>query len=125
MTVDQYIKKLSPVPKEQLSELRAFIRKTVPLAEECMSYGMPAYKYHGMVAYICAHTHHTGFYINPGILDEFREQLAKRYTLARATVQIPFGSAFPKRILARMLKLAVARNLEKAKQRKTRKTLSQ
>lgn len=118
MTVDQYIHELGAVPKAHITELRTLIKKTVPHAEECISYGMPAYKLLGMVAYICSHAHHTGLYVNPAVLDSFREQLSPKFKLAKATVQIPFGTQFPKRIIAQMLKLAVIRNKEKAKRKK-------
>lgn len=45
--VDDYLAAIEEPKRTTLDSLRQTIRELVPRAEECMSYGMPAYKLEG------------------------------------------------------------------------------
>lgn len=47
--IDDYLKDLPADRKRALQDLRRKIRSVVPDAEECISYGMPAFRAHGAV----------------------------------------------------------------------------
>ena len=54
-TIDKYLKGVTADRRRALNDLRAKIRSTVPEAEECISYGIPAFRLHGVVvAGFCA-----------------------------------------------------------------------
>jgi uncharacterized protein YdhG (YjbR/CyaY superfamily) len=54
-TIDEYLKDVTEDRRRALKDLRANIRSTVPEAEECISYGIPAFRLHGVVvAGFCA-----------------------------------------------------------------------
>ncbi len=48
-TIDAYLATVSPDRRATLEALRQTIRKTVPKAEECISYGIPAFRLDGVV----------------------------------------------------------------------------
>jgi uncharacterized protein YdhG (YjbR/CyaY superfamily) len=48
-TIDQYLASVSAGRRALLQELRETIRATVPEAEECISYSMPAFRVRGTV----------------------------------------------------------------------------
>ena len=47
--IDAYLLAVEPVRRRALSKLRNTIRSIVPAAEECMSYGLPAFREGGRV----------------------------------------------------------------------------
>jgi len=46
-TIDAYLAALSPGRRQALQSLRRAIRRVLPAAEECISYGMPAFRADG------------------------------------------------------------------------------
>jgi uncharacterized protein YdhG (YjbR/CyaY superfamily) len=65
MTVDAYINALPASQRNALLRLRALIKSHVPLAEETISYGMPAFKQNGILLYYAAFTNHMSFFVMP------------------------------------------------------------
>ena len=54
-TIDQYLSTVTGEKRAALDELRKTIRSVVPVAEECISYGIPAFRLDGaIVAGFCA-----------------------------------------------------------------------
>ena len=47
--IDEYLARVSPESRALLAQLRKTIHAIVPDAEECISYGMPAFRYDGRV----------------------------------------------------------------------------
>ena len=47
--IDRYLKDIPEPQKSTLTRLRGLITEIVPNCTECKSYGMPAFKYHGIV----------------------------------------------------------------------------
>ena len=82
--VDAYLNALPEEQKSVLTHLREIIRTTAPTAEEVISYGMPAYKYHGMLVYFAAFKKHCSlFAVNN---DVFEEELGD-YKTSKGTIQ--------------------------------------
>lgn len=101
--------------RECLITLRKIIRDEVPEADECISYGIPTYKLHGMIASFAAFKNHCSFF--PGqTLDEFREQLGEHKT-SRGTVQFTPEKPIPEALIRAMLRSRVNENLAKPKRR--------
>ncbi|MEW5734359.1 MAG: DUF1801 domain-containing protein [Thermodesulfobacteriota bacterium] len=54
-TIDEYLQTVGEDRRQALEELRKKIRSMIPEAEECISYGIPAFRLHGtVVAGFCA-----------------------------------------------------------------------
>ena len=59
--VDSYIASSAPEARPKLNELRKIIKSTVPNAEEGISWGVPFYKYHGLLVGFAAFSKHVTF----------------------------------------------------------------
>lgn len=114
-SIDEYIALQSPNMRKYLKELRAVIRKAAPGAEEAISYGMPAFKYHGPLVYFAAWDQHIGFY--PGgksVIEQYKNQL-KKYQTSAGTVQLPPDEPVPVKLITAMVKFRMKQNEEKKK----------
>ncbi len=48
-SIDDYLARVEPQKRAALQKLRATIRQLLPAAQECISYSMPAFRFHGKV----------------------------------------------------------------------------
>ena len=48
-TIDEYLETVTGARREALERLRKTIRSVIPKTEECISYGMPAFRLNGLV----------------------------------------------------------------------------
>lgn len=113
-TVDEYITQSPKETAELLRKLQTIIQQEAPDALEVMSYGMPAYKFHGMLVYFAAHTKHVGLYPMPSALIKFEKELTS-YVTSKSTIQFPFDKPLPVTLIRKILKFRVKENLEKTK----------
>ncbi|MBS1948800.1 MAG: DUF1801 domain-containing protein [Bacteroidetes bacterium] len=123
-TIDDYIKNFPEEIQTVLEKMRAIIKEAAPAdAGEAISYGMPAFKYHGMLVFFSANKNHIGFYPTPSPIVFFKKELAA-YKTSKGAIQFPLGKAIPVALVRRIVKFKAKENLEKemaAKKKKTRK----
>lgn len=113
--IDTYIA-LQPIEmRERLELMRYTISSAAPKAEEVISYGMPAFKYHGMLVYFAAFKKHIGFYALPSGHKTFEKELAG-YKQGKGSVQFPLDKPLPIQLIKKMVKFRVKENIEKSKQ---------
>ena len=130
-TVDEYMADLPEKEREVLSDIRKTIKATAPKAEEAISYGMPGYKYHGMLVYFAAFKKHLSFFPGSSTIDQFGEEV-KKYKTSKGTLQFtvdkPISSALVKKIVKARMKQnesnALAKQLKKAAPKKTTRAKS-
>ncbi len=111
--VNAYIKVHPPKVQTLLKQLRAAIRAAAPDADEVISYGMPAYKYKGMLCYFASHTAHVGFYPMASGIAKFKKEIAG-YKNAKGSVQFPFETGIPVDLVKKMIAFRVKENDAKA-----------
>ncbi len=114
--IDEYISGYPADVQERLWQLRDTILKAAPQAQEVMSYGMPAFKMHGMLVWIGAHKHHIGFYPRPSGISAFEKELSG-YQFAKGSVQFPNDQPLPLKLITDIVKYRIAENLQKAKKK--------
>lgn len=119
--VDLYIAGFPVKTQKLLIQLRDAIQKAAPEAEEVISYQMPTYKFHGMLAYFAGYKNHIGFYPTGSVIESFKQKLLG-FKTSKGTVQFPIDQPLPLDLIAEIIKFRVAENLEK-KQSKNRKKL--
>jgi len=119
---DEYIAGFPIETQEKLKQLREIIRKAAPKAEEIISYGMPAYKYFGVLVYFAGYAKHIGFYPTGSGIENFQKELAA-YKTSKGTVQFPLSKKLPVGLISQIVKFRVKQNEEKAvlKQKKSKK----
>jgi uncharacterized protein YdhG (YjbR/CyaY superfamily) len=110
---DTYIAGYPKETQKNLKLLRATIKKAAPQAEEIISYGMPAYKWNGMLVYFAAYEKHIGFYPGSSGIAAFKNELAS-YKTSKGTVQFPVEEPVPLPLIARIVKFRLKENQEKA-----------
>lgn len=115
--IDAHIATQPPKVRAILRKIRATIRKTAPDAIETISYGIPAFKLHGNQIFYAAHKTHIGIYPR---VPEMKDELAK-YGGGKGTVQLPLDKPIPYGLIARMTKLRVKDNQQRAAAKKAKK----
>lgn len=110
--VDAYIKAQPKPVQELLNKLRSTILKAAPQAEESISYGMPAYKFYGVLVYFGVFKNHIGFFPTPSAVVNFSQQLAN-YQTAKGTVHFEFDKPIPVKLVNDMVKFRIQENLMK------------
>ncbi len=97
--------------------MRQAIIKAAPAAEERISYGMPAYKLHGVLVYFAGYKNHIGFYATPTGHAAFKKELSV-YKEGKGSVQFPLEEALPLSLVIKIVKFRVKENLEREKSKK-------
>ncbi len=102
-SVDEYIRGFPDHVRVLLLQVRNTIIQAAPQAEECISYGMPAYKINGKpLVYFAGYKNHIGFYATPTGHKEFEKELAK-YKQGKGSVQFPLDKPLPLTLIAQIV----------------------
>jgi uncharacterized protein YdhG (YjbR/CyaY superfamily) len=114
--VDDYIASSSKEARPTLEELRKVILLAVPNVEEGISWGVPFYRDHGLLAGFAVFTNHVSFGLAFPIENSVRKSLEEKgYKTGNKTVQIRFDQQVPVMAIKHILKARVVIN--KAKKR--------
>jgi uncharacterized protein YdhG (YjbR/CyaY superfamily) len=116
-TIDEYIATFPDDVQGLLQQFRVAVKEVAPMAQEVISYGIPAFKWNGMLVWFGAHTYHIGFYPRASGIEKFQKQLAG-YKSAKGSVQFPFDRPLPLDLVKEMVKFRVAENMQKAEAKK-------
>ena len=117
---DEYVSRYPGEVQKLLIQLRETIKRTAPDAEEKISYGMPAFKLHGVLVYFAAYSKHIGFYPSPSGVAAFKNELSM-YHLSKGTIQFPLDKPLPLELIARIVAYRANENLLKAQAKKKKK----
>lgn len=98
---------LSARPQEQqdaLERLRRLIRSCVPEAEECISYGIPAFCLDGkpLVAYGASKTHCALYPMDPNVLTAHLEELSG-FETSKGTIRFQPTAPLPDEIVRKLV----------------------
>lgn len=115
--IDSYIATFPENVQQILEQVRNAIKTSAPKAEEVISYGMPAFKFHGMLVYFAGYKQHIGFYPTASGIAAFKDELSK-YKNAKGSVQFPLDKPVPLSLIKKMVKYRVQENIEKEKLKK-------
>ncbi len=102
-TVDEYFESIPSQAVERMKTIRKEIKKTASLAEEVISYNMPALKYKGILVYYAAYEKHIGFYPTPDTITAFKKQHGDFQT-AKGSVKFPHDIPLPLELIKKMTK---------------------
>lgn len=112
--VDNYIASVDSNARSNLTQLRNLIKSTVPGAEESISWGVPFYKYYGLLAGFVALKNHVDFGLAFALEDKDRKKLLEKgYLTGKKTVQIKFDQKVPVTEIKQILKAKAKMNEEK------------
>lgn len=112
--IDKYISEFPMETKRLLEQMRTLIRTVAPDAEECICYGMPAYKLKGMLVYFAGYGKHIGFYPTASGVREFKKDLSS-YKTSKGAIQFPLVKSLPVQLITKIVTFRVKENLQKDK----------
>ncbi len=107
MTVEQYLAALPDDKRKALKALRKMINTAAPGADECISYGIPAFRYNGkfLVGYGAA-ARHCAFY--PGSVVQRMKSELKKYDISKGTIRFAADKPLPASLVRKLVKLRLA-----------------
>jgi uncharacterized protein YdhG (YjbR/CyaY superfamily) len=120
-SIDEYLAFQPEKVMEALENLRQIIRETAPEAEEVISYGIPAYKYQGMLVYFAAYKKHCSLFAGNGALTEQMQEQLKAYKTSKGTIQFTVEKPLPDELVREIVKIRMKQNEEKMKSKKLQK----
>lgn len=117
-SIDEYLAFQPEKVMETLENLRQIIRETAPEAEEVISYGIPAFKYQGMLVYFAAYKKHCSLFAGNGALTEQMQEELKGYKTSKGTIQFTVEKPIPDELVREIVKIRMKQNEEKMKNKK-------
>jgi uncharacterized protein YdhG (YjbR/CyaY superfamily) len=109
-TIDEYLAGVPPDKRAALQFIRRAIKAAAPGAEECISYGIPAFRLDGkLLVHFGAATKHCALY--PGrVIESFEPELA-RFETSRGTIRFQPDDPLPATLVRRIVKALIARRV--------------
>lgn len=104
-SVDAYIASQPAAVRDILERVRSTIRKTLPGADEVISYGIPAFTLRGRaVIYFAGWKQHYAIYpATAGIVTTFEDDLAD-LEVSKGTIRFPLSEPVPVKLIGRIAK---------------------
>ncbi len=108
-TIDEYLAALSDDQRTALEKLRKTIRTAAPKAEECISYGLAAFRLNGKpLVGFGASAKHCAFYpMNGSTVAAFQEEL-KNYDTSKETIRFAASKPLPAALVRKLVKARIA-----------------
>ena len=104
-----------------LSNLRKTIKATAPKADEVIGYGMPGYKYHGMLVYFAAFKNHCSFFPGTSMLEAFGKEV-EPFKTSKGTLQFTVDKPIPATLVKKIVKERMRQNELNALAKSNRKS---
>jgi uncharacterized protein YdhG (YjbR/CyaY superfamily) len=110
-TIDEYLAGVHADQRAALETIRRTIRAVAPKAEECISYGLAAFRLNGrpLVAF-GATANHCAFYpMNSTTVEAFQKQL-KGFETSKGTIRFQADNPLPAALVRKLVKARIAEN---------------
>lgn len=115
-TVDEYLASVPEPARSTLNKVRATIRSVVPPeTTEVISYGIPAFKYGGMVMWYAAFSDHCSLFPTASVIQKFKEEL-KPFRTSKGTIHFSIDKPLPADLVKNIARMRLA-ELERKKRR--------
>src|SRR6266702_5398301 len=102
--VDEYVARVPEPARSTLNKIRAVIRSVAPPeATETISYGMPAFKYKGVLVWFAAFSNHCSLFPTASVIEKFKSEL-KGFAKSKGTIQFPTDKPLPAALVKKMVK---------------------
>src|ERR1700746_1739201 len=118
-TIDEYLRNVRPNHRKTLQKLRQIIQSTAPNTEECISYGIPAFRLNRrLLVFFAAWANHCAFY--PGsaaTLKNFRNEL-RNFRTSKGTIRFSPDKPLPVALVKKLVKTRIAENNDRANEKR-------
>ena len=102
--IDDYLAALDEPKRRTLDELRKTILAVIPEAEQCIAYGLPAFKLNGKaIAGFGAFKNHLSYFPHSGsVIEELTEDTSP-YVASKGTLQFPVDTPLPGKLVEELI----------------------
>ena len=113
--VDGYLAALPKEVRVTLEKLRKAIKAAAPIAEETISYGIPAFKYHGPLIFFAAFKNHCSLYaVGKSLIEKLSREL-EPYDISGTTIHFSAQNPLPAALVKKIVKARIAQNESRVK----------
>ena len=114
-TIDEYLAGVNADHRGVLEKIRQTIHAVAPKAEECISYGIPAFRLNGRsLVFFGAWANHCAFYPGSSVtLKKLRNEL-KGFQTSKGTLRFSPDKPVPVALVKKLLKARIAENNARA-----------
>ena len=110
-SVDDYLSRLSGDERAALEKLRKAVRVAAPMAEECISYQVPAFRLDGrMLVGFGATAKHCAFYLMSTTTVEAHKDALKDYQTSKGTIRFQAERPLPTPLVRKRVKTRIEEN---------------
>ncbi len=107
--IDEYLATLDADKRAALERLRKIIRAAAPKAEECISYGIPAFRQDGLLVFFGASANHCSFYPGSAGMAALLEEL-EGFETSKGTIRFQPQKPLPAALVRKLVKARLAEN---------------
>ncbi|MBM2816463.1 MAG: hypothetical protein HW421_3225 [Ignavibacteria bacterium] len=113
--IDSYLTLVPENFKILLEKLRQTIKALVPEVEETISWGMPAFKYNGLLLYFAAFKNHCSLFPgNSKLILQLKDEL-KDFKTSKGTIHFTIENPLPDELVKKIVLTRVEENINKKK----------
>jgi uncharacterized protein YdhG (YjbR/CyaY superfamily) len=106
-TIDEFLATVSSDKRAALQKLRKTILAAAPGAEECISYGIPGFRYKGtLLVWFGAGANHCAFYPG-GVVQQYKDEL-KEFEISKGTIRFQPDHPMPAALVRKLVKDRIA-----------------
>ncbi len=109
-TIDEYLAALSKDKRAALQNLRKTIRAAAPRAEECISYGLAAFRQGGMLVGFGASANHCAFYLMSSTTVAAHKEELEGYDTSKGTIRFSPKKPLPATLVRKLVRARIAEN---------------
>jgi uncharacterized protein YdhG (YjbR/CyaY superfamily) len=108
-TIDEYLAGLAAENRAALQKVRRAVQEAAPKAEECISYGMPAFRLNGkLIAGFRAAANHCSFHPMSGATVATLKAQLVGYDTSPGTIRFPPRAGLPATLIRKLVKARIA-----------------
>jgi uncharacterized protein YdhG (YjbR/CyaY superfamily) len=112
-TIDEYLAGLNDEQRASLQKLRRAIHGAAPKAEECICYGMPAFRLRGkLIAGFRSAANHCSFHPMSGATVATLKADLVGFDTSPGTIRFPAGAGLPAALVRKLVKARIAETIE-------------
>jgi len=117
--IDEYLAAISDDKRAALEKLRKTIKAAAPEAEECISYGLPAFRFDGkpLVGFGAAANHCAFYPMSSSTVEAHKDDL-KDYDTSKGSIRFQADKPLPVALVRKLVKARIAENEGRSKKSK-------
>ena len=120
-TFAEYLTAVSADKRAALERLRKGIRSAAPKTEECISYGVPAFRLNGKFLFAMGTTaKHCAFYLGSTV-QAFKDDL-EQYDTSNGTIRFQANKPLPAALVRKLVRTRIAENVERREKSRSRRS---